>query len=514
MLKAAVSAGAVGLAGCSGGGSSAETTAPGTESGGGGGTTQAGSDFMSQASQIEFGSNWRDRRLSSLEDWPLDKRKVPPSGKTTNVDAWKETEGIASSTYEAVPGWEETAASEVDSLQIVNFGSLKYDPATAAVYALFEDRYGIEIEPLEIVVDQAIPKEAAFLSSEAEQPAMFGNVLNITFSTFAENDYLQPLDPLMGADGMWEPYQPLMQQSFTYNGHVYNGPNTLEGSLVHARPDLLNEQVSDSQVVSRIMNGEWSWDDLETVMQAFEGTDVYAWAYRGASRVYTVRDFKTMFYQAGGQIVQDDGTVKVDTEPARFALRKMIEWRDKGWVPDEVTTYGQGDLADGFLSGQFAMVPVFGDLTTRALDQFEKGTEYRPVLQPKGGSDAPNPTRAGIASPNGVAVNANAPTPKKLAAMLYLDARLSYTNAWYEYTHEGNQSYVKGVYEDAAETDSAAFSSIRGKAMSLNQVEIFPQQRALKQRLSQEIQQALAGDKSPEQALSDAQSFVNTVLGQ
>jgi ABC-type glycerol-3-phosphate transport system substrate-binding protein len=73
---------------------------------------------------------------------------------------------------------------------------------------------------------------------------------------------------------------------------------------------------------------------------------------------------------------------------------------------------------------------------------------------------------------------------------------------------------VQRVYNDAVETDAAAYSEIRGRALSLNKVEIFPQSRALKQRVSQEIQAAVAGQKEPQAALNDAQEFTDTVLGQ
>jgi len=248
-------------------------------------------------------------------------------------------------------------------------------------------------------------------------------------------------------------------------------------------------------------------------MEAFEGTDVFGWAYRGASRVYTYRDWAKMFYQAGGDIVSDDGTVTFNSEAGVFALQKMVDYLDQGWVPDSVVNFTKGNLADGFLSDQFAMVPVFGDLVPQAISELDDD-QYFPTVSPMGWSDAPNPTRAGIASPNGVSINRNAPTEKKLAATLFLDARLSYTNAWYEYTYEGNQSYVQRVYDDAQESGDAAFSEVRGEALSLNKVEIFPQSRALKQRVSQELQRTIAGEKDPQTALDDAQDFTDTVLGQ
>jgi multiple sugar transport system substrate-binding protein len=531
LLKYLGVGGAVTLAGCSDSGSDSGTPT-GTPGGGGGGGGGDGGDggsgdggdgdggdgdmgggFQSALSGLGWGEN-PDRRMSSLDEWPIEQRQQLPDNPTEGVEPWLNSGAIADSPYEPVPGYEESIASEVDTIRILNFGSLEFDPATLATYALFEDRYGIEVDPLAIPVDQAIPREAAFLSSGSETPVAFGIVLSDTLTTFAADDYLESLNPMWPDDSMWEPYQPLMQQSFNYSGNTYVGPNTLEGSIVHARPDLMRDQGIDDSVISSIADGSYTWDDIETVMEAFEGTDVFGWAYRGASRVYTYRDWKKMFYQAGGSIVQDDGTVQFNSDAALFALEKMIEYLDQGWVPDSVVNFGQGDLADGFLSGQFAMVPVFGDLVPRALDQFEPGEQYVPTVSPEGWGDAPNPTRAGIASPNGVGINANAPPEKKLAATLYLDARLSYTNAWYEYTFEGNQSYVQQVYDDAAQTDAAAYSSIRGRAMSLNKVEQFPQARALKERVSQELQAALAGQKEPTAALNAAQSFTDTVLGQ
>jgi multiple sugar transport system substrate-binding protein len=528
ILKFAGIAGASALAGC-GDDSNGGTPTPGGDGDGGGGdgdgdgdgndgmtptaTPASGSgDFQSQLSQMGWGEN-PDRRMSSLEEWPADQRPVPDN-PSEGVDPWLESGAIQNSPYEPVPGWRETAATEVDNIQILNFGSLEFDPATLAVYALFEDRYDIEVDPLAIPVDQAIPREAAFLSSGDPEPVGFGTVLVDTLTTFVANDYLEPLNPMWPDNSMWEPYQPLMQQSFTYQGNTWVGPNTLEGSLVHVRPDLIRDQGVDESIVTSIRDGEYTWDDIETVIEAFEGTDVYGWAYRGASRVYTYRDWAKMFYQAGGQFVGDDGTVTFNSDAGVFALGKMVEYLDNGLVPESVVNFGQGNLADGFLSGQFAMVPVFGDLVPQALDQFEAGDEYFPTVPPEGWSDAPNPTRAGIASPNGVAINRHAPVEKKLAATLYLDARLSYTNAWYEYTYEGNQSYIQQVYDDAAEVDAAAFSEVRGDALSLMQVELFPQARALKERVSQEIQSAIARQKEPQAALDDAQSFTDTVLGQ
>jgi len=101
------------------------------------------------------------------------------------------------------------------------------------------------------------------------------------------------------------------------------------------------------------------------------------------------------------------------------------------------------------------MVPVYGDLTGQAEEKF--GDDYTPTLTPEGGSGAPNPTRAGLASPNVMAINTNAPDAAKLAVMVYLDARISQMTAWWEFVVEGNQSWYNRVYDEAAETGAALY---------------------------------------------------------
>ena len=395
---------------------------------------------------------------------------------------------------------------------MLNFGSLEFDPGTVAAHALFEDRTGITIEPLEITVDQAIPKETAFLQAGEGEPQGFQIVVSDSLSSFAEAGYLQPVDPLFGDDSMYDPVQPVVKQTMNYNGSLYGGPAYLEGDLVHVNVGMLEDQGIDQSVIDRITAGEWSWDDLETCMDAFQGTDAFAWAYRGSSRTYTMRDFNKHYYQAGGEFVNDDGTVSVNDEAGYYTLSTMVGWLNNGGVPDSVVNFGQGDLADGFLAEQFAMVPVYGDLTPGAVNEF--GDDYQPTLTPKAGEDAPNPTRAGLASPNCVGVNSNASDAEKLALMLYMDARISQCAAWWEFVVEGNQSMHNRVYDEAAETGAALYPAIRGEQASLNKTEVFPQSRAIKQNISEQCQQAIAGSKSPQEALDSAQDFIDTVLGQ
>lgn len=473
--------------------------------------------FLEQAQQIGFEQNWRQRRIESASDWPMDARtNVPDRNEDTT---WRDSESFqtALDTWEPPEGWQDTAAGDVDTIQILNHGAanMEFDPATLATYELFEEKTGIEIEPLEIGVDQADLKEQQVLSSKQGQPHVM-NVDGPLMPVFVQQGYLEVTDPLYSADDAWEPYVPTLRTTVEWGidttregTHTYGYPNILEGSVGNLRVDLVEEQGLDPER----FQGEWSWDLLEELMQAFEGTDVHGYAYYAGTPTYLFISFRQLLYQQGGSLVADDGTVQMDTQPARTVLQKMREWRENGWVPGDVISYGEGDIVDLFLSDQLAYSTAFGDFVPRALDQYEANEQYQVVLPPMANT-GPNPQQQGVVAPNACGINPFADTGHKLVGLLYGDLRLSYPSQWWEYVYEGNMSYMEPVYDDAAEADAVQFADVIGSAVENGKVELFPQMEAVWQRLADPFQQAIVGEMEPAQATQQAQQFVDQILGQ
>ncbi|WP_157837742.1 ABC transporter substrate-binding protein [Haloferax sp. ATB1] len=501
------------LGGCLGGSNSGGNAS--TQSGGDD-TAQSQSDsgFAAQAENIDFENNWEQRRSTTLDEWPLESRQdIPGSDSMGEPESWKETAAVKDAPWQPPEGWEDTPAGDVETIQILNHGALEYDPATAFAYALFEERTGINIEVLPLPVDQAVPKKNAVFSSGQSNPHGLMVRSVGSFPSFVQNGYLEET-PVYPAEEMWDMYIPSMRKSFSFDGEAYLTPGILQGSLVHTRPDMMREQGVDEETVSAIVDGSYSWDDLETVMEAFEGSDKFAWAYRGGSRNYTFRDWTMMYYEAGGSFVDESGYVSVNDEAGIAALSKMVEWKENGWVPSGVSSFSQGDLADRFMSGQLAMVPVSGDLIPSAVEKFGQGGNYAPTTPPEGGSEMPNPTKAGMASPNGMSINAQSDVGHKLAMALYQDCRLSFENMWMEAVVEGNQTYNPTVFEQATETDSMRYPEVRKQAMEVVKVEVFPQMQSIAQTVSEQLQMAISGGKSAENALNAAQETIDTTLGQ
>jgi hypothetical protein len=214
----------------------------------------------------------------------------------------------------------------------------------------------------------------------------------------------------------------------------------------HLRPDLVEEQGLDPTR----FQGEWTWDLLEELGEAFAGTDLNAFAYYAGTSTYLAYSFRELLFQQGGRMVQDDGTVVMNSPEAVRVVQKMKDWRDAGYVPSDVISYGEGDIVDLLAAGQVAYTTAFSDFIPRLLQEYEAGTEYQ-VVTPPAANAGPAPAQAGLVAPNPTSINTFSDTSHKLAALLYGDLKLSYFTQWFEFTYEGNISYMNQVYDDGGE---------------------------------------------------------------
>ncbi|PSP45905.1 hypothetical protein BRC63_00340 [Halobacteriales archaeon QH_10_70_21] len=336
--------------------------------GGNGDMDDEADDFMSAAEQLGLGENFRQRRIENARtNWPVEDRQDTPDQQ--NDTTWTES-GAFQSALEAdawspPEGWDDTAAGDVDSITILNHGAanMEFDPATLAAHEYFTEVTGIDIETIEIGVEQATQREQQVLSSEEGSPQAF-NVDGPLKPEFVERGYLEVTDALY-PEGGFEPYIPALESLVSWEldpnlegEHTYGYPNIVEASLGHLRPDLVEEQGLDPATYTE---GEWTWDDLEELMAAFEGADQFGYAYYAGDAVYLSYSFRELLYQQGGRMVQEDGTVRMDTDAAIRVVQKMREWRENGWVPGDVLSYGEGNIVDLFTSGQLAFATGFSD---------------------------------------------------------------------------------------------------------------------------------------------------------
>lgn len=477
----------------------------------GGGNGGNGGDFSKEASKLTLGKNWKQRRIGGAKNWPMEARKkVPPRKAKTWTNSQSFKSAVENDVWKPPSGWKETAAGDVDSIQVLNHGAvnMEFDPATLAAHELFEEVTGIKINPVEIGVDKANQKEQQVLSSKKGSPHAM-NVTGALLPAFVQQGWIETTDVLY-PDGVWDSYIPALKSLVQWDlgqaqgTHTYGSVNIAEGTVGHLRPNLMNEQGIDP----KRFQGEWSWDLLEEAMKAFKGTGVYAYAYYAGTSTYLSYSYRELLYQQGGRMVQSDGTVKVDTKPSIQVIKKMKEWREKGWVPADVITYGEGDITDLFLSGQLAYATLFTDLVSRALGTYKPNQEYRVILPPAANT-GPKPSQSPVIDPNSTSINPFAETGQKLAAMLYGDLKLSYPSQWWELTYESNLSYLNQVYPDAGKGGMVRYNDVFGTAVENGVAELFPQMNSVFQQMLSPVQKAITGEMSPADAMAQVQKFID-----
>jgi multiple sugar transport system substrate-binding protein len=191
---------AASLAGCIGG----------LGGGDGGGTDE---EYLAAAEGLGLGENWEARRIGAADGWPVEARQDVPH--RANDTTWTGVESFESSVENDVwtppDGWEETAAGDVETMQILNHGAanMEFDPTTLAAHEMFEEQTGIELDVIEIGVDQGNTREQQFLSSGDGQPYAF-NVDGILVPVFVQQGYLEVTDVLYPS-GAYEPYIPALR---------------------------------------------------------------------------------------------------------------------------------------------------------------------------------------------------------------------------------------------------------------------------------------------------------------
>ncbi|MCL7418076.1 MAG: extracellular solute-binding protein, partial [Halalkalicoccus sp.] len=472
--------------------------------------------FQNELEKLNLAENWRERRLSNLDAWPADVRSQHPEPDSAGVDNWASSEASKQGPWTPPDNWEDTIASEVDRLEIINYGGLGGDPATAATYAAFERETGIKVVPQEISATQALVKQQTFLSQQQGSPPIFQVTTPTSYSTFIQAGWLEPIDNLMPAEEMWEPYPDFIREAFSSDlgpdegTHLYGAPGIRWNTFMHIRKDLLEQQGIDPQRVQ----GEYTWDDVDAVAEAFQGTDIAGYAYWGNQWNYVIKNFKEMIYQQGGSMVQDDGTVRVNHEPGMNALGRMVRLREEGLVPQAVTSYNEGDLNDLLVNGDVAMHSSMGSQVQRVINAgFTPGEDYIVALHPMANT-GPNPAQTGLGHLNNLSINRFADPAEKVAAALYMDCRFSYESQWWEYTYEANDSYINPVYEDASKVGNVPFNDLRLEAANNIDNDYFPNAKSILENLADELRQAISGSKTTEEALNASQENIDTVLEQ
>lgn len=142
-----------------------------------------------------------------------------------------------------------------------------------------------------------------------------------------------------------------------YQGHDYMLPFSLDLRLFYYRTDLLEaagfteppatwaELVEYAQALTKDLDGDGSIDQWGFASLGLPG------------QVFNTYTFFDFLFQNGGQIMDEDGLPAFNSPEGVEALQFMVDLRNTYKVmPEDVITYDNNEIHEGFVAGRFAMV--------------------------------------------------------------------------------------------------------------------------------------------------------------
>jgi multiple sugar transport system substrate-binding protein len=322
-------------------------------------------------------------------------------------------------------------------------------------------------------------------------PALFGaHQLAVPLSKYLPKSY-------------WSTFASGLVAGATYKGNIYGAPFFADEGFLYYRKDLLaKEHLSVPK----------TWQQLESDSQTLQKAKLvkYGFVWQGADYEGATCDFMEYLADAGGKVLSSSGTTSaLNSTAAVTALTFMRTLVTTGVTPSAVTTYEEAQAMDEFDAGDAAFLrnwdyaystsqatgsKVVGDVGVAPLPTFQ-GQSY-----------------PGYSNIGGWNLYIN-PHSKNLQADL----------TFIKYMTSVPAQHILGTQFSEIPTNQAVRTS--SSVVKVNPVLATvpktrlvarpaqtPQYPKVSQAIYQNVNEALAGSKSPSAAISAANSAINTAL--
>ena len=217
------------------------------------------------------------------------------------------------------------------------------------IFQRFEQRnpqYAVSIELFSD--DDVWPKLTAGFAAH-NLPDLVSYVQAYSVATLAANDLLEPFDDVIKAVGE-DDFYPAMRDVYKYKGHYVAATlNNQTSSNLWYRKDLLGQAG---------LQPPKSWDELIEAAKRLTKGDIYGNSLPFGRTSMTSTMMVNFVHQAGGLIVDPDGSVGFNS-PATVAALEFLR-QVAPYAPAGATSYSWGEVLNSFVTGRAAMAPYTG----------------------------------------------------------------------------------------------------------------------------------------------------------
>jgi multiple sugar transport system substrate-binding protein len=307
-------------------------------------------------------------------------------------------------------------------------------------------------------------------------------------SEFAQQKWLYDMSPYI--QKRMSEFIPSTLQSIHYAGKYWGAPRVTDSGFIYYRTD-------------QVTNPPTTWQDLYAQAKAKNGL-----VYQGAAYEGLTVDYLELAFAAGGQVLSPDGKKSVINSPQNLkALEFMVNGIKDGAAPKSVTTMMEEDARRAFEAGkatferQWPYAYALGQMAPKIKGKFK--VMPLPSFQGAG--------KAGILGGHNMVISAYSKNPG--AALKLVDYFTSPKVQAHNFIKFSKAPTVKSAYEDAAVKKAIPFAAQLSQAVQQAKSRpvspVYPQ---ITQAIFKNVNQALSGQVSPQDALKAADSQINRAL--
>jgi multiple sugar transport system substrate-binding protein len=306
---------------------------------------------------------------------------------------------------------------------------------------------------------------------------------------FASQKWLYDLTPYV--DKLKDKLIPATLQTATFDGKTWGAPHTTDAGFLYYRTDQIKEQPS-------------TWQQVYEMAKQNDGI-----VYQGAPYEGLTCDFLELAYAAGGKVLSDDGKKsEINSEQNVKALKLMVDGVKNGTAARGVTTYMEEEARRYWEQGKATFMrnwPYAYSLSEKSGTKVKGKFDVMPFPEFEGGG------KAGILGGHNWVISTYSKNPG--AALKFVDFYLSDEFQIEKFDKFSLAPTVAAAYDDPGIQKKYKFAAdlkeAVGQAKSRPVSPVYPQ---VSQAIYKNVNEALSGRVSPEQALKNAQSEMDKAL--
>ncbi|MCY4465277.1 MAG: ABC transporter substrate-binding protein [Chloroflexi bacterium] len=325
---------------------------------------------------------------------------------------------------------------------------------------------------------------------------------------FAARGWIAPIEDYFGEEALAE-YIPGFLAAAQVDGSTYAIPLYIDGIHLFYRADLLEKYGFEAPT---------TWEDLimqaETVVEGEANPDLSGFISMWAKIEGLFMNWLAFFQGAGGNFFDADGNLAINNEAGIKSLTTMVGMLESGVAPESILTFRPNDARVLFqqeravflMVQDFVLAPLTADDSPVAdAVQFTRVPYFE-------GKDMTNTTVIG-----GFLLAVNKHSENVEAAANFIQCFTSYESQVQASLIQGKVPTRPAVYDDARIVEDAPGVAALGANFvyafarpSANTGTAYPE---ISEIMQTEISAALLGEKTPEQALADAEAQIMMVMG-